>query len=94
LSEEEGRKDDTGKLRWSLLPWRHVKTVVQVLEVGAAKYGENNWTKVKDRRRRYFDAAQRHLTAWWMGEPVDKEDGLSHLAHAVCCLLFLMEGDE
>jgi hypothetical protein len=39
---------------------------------------------------RYFDAAQRHLWAWWEGEARDPESGLPHLAHAVACLLFVL----
>jgi len=33
----------------------------------------------------------RHLTAWWAGEDLDPESGLHHLAHAACCLMFLLE---
>ena len=33
----------------------------------------------------------RHIFAWWGGEDKDPETGFSHLAHAACCLLFLME---
>ncbi len=33
----------------------------------------------------------RHIFAWWGGEDKDPETGFSHLAHAGCCLLFLME---
>jgi hypothetical protein len=31
------------------------------------------------------------MFAWWRGEDTDPETGLSHLAHAGCCLMFLME---
>ena len=40
---------------------------------------------------RYFAAMCRHVFAWWGGEDADPETGYSHLAHAGCCLLFLME---
>jgi hypothetical protein len=39
----------------------------------------------------FFAALLRHLFAWWRGEELDPESGLSHLAHAGCCLMFLME---
>jgi hypothetical protein len=39
---------------------------------------------------RPFSAAMRHLWAWWKGEQADPETGLPHLAHAACCLMFLM----
>ncbi len=88
-----GRKDDRDKLRWSLVPWGQMTAVVRVLKFGADKYGEGNWKNLSDFRTRYFDAALRHLMAWNEGESVDPDTGESHLAHAVCCLLFLMWKD-
>ena len=86
-----GRKDDTGKAPFSLLPWAGVQQILKVLAYGAKKYAPENWRKVPDGRRRYFDAALRHLTAWYGGEDLDPESGLPHLAHAGCCVLFLLE---
>lgn len=85
-----GRKDDTGKLRWDLLPFRALQEVVEVLTYGALKYDDNNWQKVPDARRRYFAASLRHLVSWWEGERFDKQSGFHHLAHACCCILFLL----
>lgn len=90
----QGRKDDTSKRRYSLLPSGTVNSVVDVLEAGAIKYAPDNWRKVPDARRRYYDAAMRHIDAWWSGELKDDETGLPHLAHAMCCLLFLMWFDS
>lgn len=94
-----GRKYDAGKLRYDLLPARALESVVRVLGAGAAKYGDNNWVRVAGGRKRYFAAAMRHTWAWWRGEELDPETGEDHLAHAMCCLMFLMElgrygGDE
>jgi hypothetical protein len=86
----EGVKFDNEKLRWSLLPLTSVQEVVQVLEYGATKYAPDNWMKVPDAQDRYWDAATRHIMAWKMGEKKDSETGKSHLAHAVCCLLYIM----
>lgn len=88
-----GRKDDSDKLRWDLLPWLGARAVVAVLTYGARKYSPGNWRRVSEPRDRYFAAAQRHVTAWWGGEKVDPESGELHLAHAICCLLFLLELD-
>jgi hypothetical protein len=85
-----GVKRDRGKPRWSLLPWGALASVVGVLEYGASKYDVDNWKRVENPRQRYFDAAMRHLLAWHMGEVHDPESGLPHLAHAVCCVLFLL----
>jgi Domain of unknown function (DUF5664) len=85
-----GDKHDAGKEPWSLVPFGPLRDVVRVLGFGASKYGAHNWRGVSDARGRYFAAAQRHMVAWWTGEVTDAESGLPHLAHAVCCLLFLM----
>ena len=85
-----GIKHDTGKLRYSLLPRGTVAQIVQVLEFGAIKYELNNWQRVPDARTRYFDALMRHVHAWWQGEQNDPETGAHHLAHAGCCILFLL----
>jgi hypothetical protein len=90
----KGRKFDKGKTRWSLLPWKEVEEVVEVLMHGSAKYEDYNWMKVPNPRDRYFSAALRHLTAWWNGEHQDKETGKSHLSHCCCCILFLLWFDN
>lgn len=86
----QGRKDDAAKPRFGLLPWDVVSCVVRVLTLGAVKYADDNWKRVPNARSRYFDAAMRHLTAWWEGELHDPETKEPHLAHAICCLVFLL----
>lgn len=96
-----GEKHDAEKPRWDLLPLEPVAEVVDILTFGAKKYAPDGWKQVPEPRRRYYAAAMRHLTAWFLGEKLDKESGKSHLAHALCCLLFLLwfdlhekKGDE
>lgn len=67
------------------------KSVVAVLEHGRNKYSADGWRSVPEPRRRYFAAAFRHLIAWRRGEKIDPESGLPHLAHAICCAMFLLE---
>jgi hypothetical protein len=88
LSVVEFKKADSGKPRWSLLPWDVLLGVVHVLGFGADRYGADNWANGADWSR-YWNAVQRHLTAFWMGERCDPESGRSHLLHAICGLLFL-----
>ena len=85
-----GFKADSGKLQWSLLPLRLLEPVVRVLMFGARKYAPANWKHVLDPLDRYYDATIRHVTAWQAGEQADLETGESHLAHAICCLLFML----
>lgn len=85
-----GMKFDTGKPRFSLVPVSALNEVIKVLELGAQKYAENNWQKVEGARGRYYNAAYRHLTAWFDGEKKDPETGINHLAHVGCNVLFLL----
>ena len=87
------RKFDGGKLQYGLLPPLALKATVEILTFGAEKYEPNNWMHVPDSKRRYFDAAMRHMWAWKEGEQNDPESGKNHLAHAMCCLMFLYEHD-
>jgi len=90
VEPSQGLKYDQGKRRMSLLPSGVLTIVVDVLEIGARKYSENNWQKVEGARTRYYDAALRHIDSWWNGELYDLETGKHHLAHATCCMMFLI----
>jgi hypothetical protein len=94
MSKGVGLKYDTGKYRHSLLPTGVLKEVIKVLEYGATKYAPDNWKEVEDGTSRYYDAALRHIDSWYEGQKVDSETGLHHLAHATCCLMFLMWSDK
>ena len=85
----EGIKFDNNKPRWSLVPEGVMEDVIMVLEYGAQKYAPDNWKHVPDATTRYYNATMRHIDAWWRGEHQDGETGQSHLAHALCCLMFL-----
>lgn len=89
-----GRKADGGKDRWDLLPIGPIRWVVKVLTFGSCKYDDNNWMHVvEDRPDAYYAAALRHLTAWRDGQHLDPESKLPHLAHCICCVLFLLWRD-
>ena len=77
-------KDDRadGKPRWELIPLDAVEEIVKVYTMGAEKYAPNAWKDIPDAYDRYKAALLRHITAYDKGERLDKESGLSHLAHA------------
>jgi hypothetical protein len=89
-AEAKGMKFDNGKLDYTLVPWDGMDEVVKVLEFGAKKYARDNWKKVENANTRYLAAAFRHLIHHNNGEAADPETGISHLAHATCCMLFLL----
>jgi hypothetical protein len=86
-----GIKFDDDKPDYSLLPPNALEDVVKVLTIGAKKYDRHNWKKLDNIDDRYFAAAQRHLWALQKNETFDKETGIHHGAHAICCIMFLVE---
>ena len=89
----EGKKYDEETAKLYLLPPKSILEVGKVLTYGADKYDAENWRKVDDLQNRYTSAALRHIFAHIDGEADDPETGLSHLAHAMCCLLFKLEDE-
>lgn len=83
-------KKDGGKVRMDLLPVYPLQEVAKVLTFGATKYAPNRWRKGMEWSRLY-GAVLRHIFAWFRGQDTDPETGLSHLAHAICGLMFLLE---
>jgi hypothetical protein len=84
-----GFKYDEGKPMMSLLDPGALREIAKVMTYGAKKYSRLNWRKGMDWSR-CADAALRHIFSWIDGEDKDPETGFSHLAHAACCLIFLI----
>lgn len=89
-----GIKHDTGKVDMGLL-FREVpyglEELSKALQMGREKYGVGNWLKVDDGNSRYLSALVRHLAAYYQGEALDKESGLSHLVHVATNAMFLAD---
>ena len=88
---EPGKKFDSEKPKMYLLPPKATVEVAKVLTFGAAKYDEDNWRYLEDAQNRYSGGALRHIFSHLDGELEDPETNLSHLAHAICCLMFKLE---
>lgn len=86
-----GVKYDSKKPDYSLIPPHALDDVAKVLTYGAQKYDRHNWKQLENLDTRYFAAAQRHLWAIQRGEILDEETGLHHAAHAICCMMFMLE---
>jgi len=86
-------KFDDGKLPLHLLSTEAMNQTAAVLQFGADKYAAHNWRKGFVWSRP-LAAAMRHITAFNAGEDKDPESGLSHLAHAACCIMFLLEFEK
>lgn len=86
---DAARKDDGNKPRYDLMPFDALDEVGRVFAFGATKYAAHNWCKGMAWGR-LIAAACRHVGAFARGENNDPESGLSHLAHAACCVLMLL----
>ena len=85
--EVKGIKFDDGKLQFSLIPPEIKLYLAEVLTFGAKKYAPNNWQKIDVKR--YYDALERHMNAFQLGEENDKESGMHHLKHALTNMMFI-----
>ena len=87
------KKNKFTKNMYHLLPMREMDEVVSVLTFGANKYGEDDWkhfVKRNDNYKRYISASLRHVSAFMRNDDNDDETECHHLAHAICCLLFVL----
>lgn len=67
------------------------KDVGLVLAFGASKYAPNSWQTIDDPNR-YWAALGRHLEDEDTHEgSVASDSGLTHMAHAMCNVLFLLD---
>ena len=86
LAEKDigGRKFDSNKLRFDLIPVEPLQELARVYTIGAKKYGDRNWENGLSWSR-LFAAMMRHAWKFWMGERNDPEDGqhMSLLANPV-----------
>lgn len=58
---------------------------------GARKYGRHNYRVAGVRASVYFDAVNRHMDAWWEGEDLDPDSGLSHITKGIATLVVLRD---
>ena len=92
-TKDTNPKDGVGSLKPS---YSNVSVPV-LYEVGAAmlegarKYGGYNWRVAGIRTSVYIDAARRHLDAFWEGEDIDDDSGLSHITKAIASLTVLRD---
>ncbi len=75
----------------SVMPMNVLYEILAGLTEGALKYGRHNYRAAGVRSSVYFDAAMRHLAAWWEGEDIDPDSGIHHVSKAMSCLTVLRD---
>lgn len=89
-STKNGIKHDAEKPDLSLVSFAALNEVAKVMTYGKQKYAAHNW-RLGLKNTRLVASSLRHITAYMMGEDKDPETGLSHISHAICGLMMLME---
>ncbi len=93
----EAKKFDLNKPPMHLLDRVALEATAQVLAFGAQKYAEDNWRGGGTYDlgcKRPLAAALRHIFAYLDGECSDPESDMSHLAHAMCSIMFALSADQ
>mgnify|MGYP003146399889 CR=1 FL=1 len=86
----KGVKHSEGKARYDLIPVSAMRGLAEILTYGATKYDSKNWERGVEWSK-YYSALMRHLEKWRGGEWLDQDTGKSHLHHAHCNLVFMIE---
>lgn len=81
----------TKKVPFSTIPGPVLGEIGLALFEGARKYGKHNYRAIGVRYSVYYDAALRHLIAWWEGQDEDPDSGLSHITKAIAGLIVLKD---
>jgi hypothetical protein len=86
-------KDSVGvkKVPMSTLPAPVAAELGLALMEGARKYGRHNYRVSGVLASVYYDALMRHIMAWWEGEDIDPDSGLSHVTKAMSTLVVLRD---
>lgn len=87
MEENKSLRHNEGKLKWSLVHFKSLTPLVDVLMFGAKKYAPDNWKKGLDRKE-ILESMQRHLAALFDGEERDSESRLHHIGHIMCNCMF------
>ena len=94
-SKPSNPKDAIGiaKVPISCVPAGVLAEVSVAMLEGALKYGRHNYRAGGVRASVYYDAALRHLMAWWEGEDLDPDTNfcLHHVTKAIAGLTILRD---
>jgi hypothetical protein len=89
----ENPKEKIGQAKPSLhhVPPRVLLEVAQAMMEGSKKYGIYNYRKAGVSFSTYYSSTFRHLIAWFEGEDIDPDSGLSHITKAISGLIVLRD---
>jgi len=91
--KQSNPKDSIGVMKapFSTIPMTVMAELGVAMLEGAVKYSRHNYREIGVRASVYFDALLRHATAWWEGEDLDPDSGISHVTKAIATLTVLRD---
>lgn len=93
FDKPENPKEAIGQAKPSIhhVPPRVLLEVAQAMMEGSKKYGIYNYRKAGVSYSTYYSSTFRHLAAWFEGEDIDPDSGLSHITKAISGLIVLRD---
>lgn len=88
LATDKADRFNDGKRKYSLIDFKALEGMVEVLEAGARKYSPDNWKKGLPTNE-IFESMMRHLVELQAGNELDEETGLHHTGHVLCNAMIL-----
>ena len=80
------------KAELSMLPERVLLFVAAAFSFGARKHGgRTNWRQFPVNASMYYDAARRHMIAWWEGAENPNDSYAHHIDHAIASLMIIRD---
>ena len=92
-TKDSNPKDAIGiaKVPFSTLSAQVMGEVGLAMMEGALKYRRHNFRVAGVRASVYYDAASRHLNAWFEGQDLDPDSDVSHITKAIAGLMVLRD---
>jgi hypothetical protein len=93
VEEVRNPKDAIGirKVPMSSVPATAILEAALGMLEGNRKHGRHNYRRAKVVASVYYDAAMRHLMAWWEGENTDPISDIHHVSKTISDLLVLRD---
>jgi hypothetical protein len=89
MPKPKGKKNDTGKLRYDLIPPDAMHLLAHVYTTGAEEYSDRNWEDGINFGR-LIAAGERHLQDFKAGQNVDPDGTQHHMASLAWIALAIM----
>lgn len=79
---------------YQYVPMAPIYETGRAMKDGANKYGPFNWREQPVNADVYVNAARRHIDLWFSGEERAEDSGVHHLAHAMACMMILLDAQQ